>query len=344
MLQDSLSQLRSKLPPGWLVQSGSDSPSKKNPPCVRVCAPDHREALLMLLFRRSLFPRDVRELSFQLQKSLAPAHPLITAPYLSPQARSQLASEGLNFLDFTGNMRLIMDSPGLFIWTQGADEDPLHEEKEKDSRTLRGAKAGRVVRSLIDSKEPHGVREIAALTGVNAGYVSRVLSLLEHEGFVERRGRKQPVLVDWPRLLRHWAAEVPLAQRGQQTTALDPRGISALMARLKQGVGVRYAITGSVAAARLAPLTPSRLVTLYVEDEAAALADLGLRKTDAGANVLLITPHDEGVWAGSRLDDGLHVVSASQTAIDLLTSPGRAPAEADALIVWMQAHEELWRG
>ena len=81
-----------------------------------------------------------------------------------------------------------------------------------------------------------------------------------------------------------------------------------------------------------------------MDDEAEALSKLGLRKTDAGANVLLITPHDEGVWVGSRLDDGLQVVSASQTAIDLLTSPGRAPAEADALIAWMQAHEEVWRG
>lgn len=29
---------------------------------------------------------------------------------------------------------------------------------------------------------------------------------------------------------------------------------------------------------------------------------------------------------------------------DLLSGPGRPPAEAEALMDWMAAHEEVWRG
>jgi hypothetical protein len=50
------------------------------------------------------------------------------------------------------------------------------------------------------------------------------------------------------------------------------------------------------------------------------------------------------VYEGSSLKDALRVVAVSQAAADLLTSPGRGPAEADALINWMKANEEVWRG
>ena len=33
----------------------------------------------------------------------------------------------------------------------------------------------------------------------------------------------------------------------------------------------------------------------------------------------------------------------SQAAVDLLTGPGRGPAEADELIRWMREHEDAWR-
>jgi hypothetical protein len=36
-------------------------------------------------------------------------------------------------------------------------------------------------------------------------------------------------------------------------------------------------------------------------------------------------------------------VAPSQAAADLLTSSGRGPEEAEALIEWMLANEEAWR-
>jgi hypothetical protein len=83
---------------------------------------------------------------------------------------------------------------------------------------------------------------------------------------------------------------------------------------------------------------------VYVENADEVVPALELRITERGANIMLIEHNDDGVYEGSTLKDGLRVVAVSQAAADLLTSPGRGPAEADALISWMKANKEVWRG
>ena len=65
--------------------------------------------------------------------------------------------------------------------------------------------------------------------------------------------------------------------------------------------------------------------------------------TDAGANVLLVEPFSPVLMRRSESRDGLRCAALSQVAADLLTSPGRGPAEAEALIAWMQEDEDAWR-
>ena len=62
------------------------------------------------------------------------------------------------------------------------------------------------------------------------------------------------------------------------------------------------------------------------------------------ANVILIEPGDEGVFTGSTVQEGLSLAAPSQVAADLLTSPGRGPAEAEELLDWMGKNEDAWRG
>jgi hypothetical protein len=124
---------------------------------------------------------------------------------------------------------------------------------------------------------------------------------------------------------------------------LDPRGLSNATAQLKRSQR-RYAVTGTLAVASLAPVAAARLAVIYVDDAEDAARELGLRVAERGANVMLIEPADDGVYEGGSSRNGLNVVAVSQAAADLLTSPGRGPAEAEALIEWMQANEEVWRG
>lgn len=40
---------------------------------------------------------------------------------------------------------------------------------------------------------------------------------------------------------------------------------------------------------------------------------------------------------------GITIAALSQIAVDLMTSPGRGPNEAEALMQWMLENEDAWR-
>ena len=169
-----------------------------------------------------------------------------------------------------------------------------------------------------------------------------MLALLDSETLITRAGRGRIASVDWAALLRRWAGKAPIESRGRLRTYLEPRGLSMLLGRLAKS-DEKYAITGELAAAAYAPTAPARLATIWVRDAEAAAARLALRPADAGANVLLLEPGDDGVFDGAAQRDGLWYAALSQISVDLLTSPGRGPAEGSELIQWMHVHEEAWR-
>ncbi len=85
------------------------------------------------------------------------------------------------------------------------------------------------------------------------------------------------------------------------------------------------------------------MAMLDVQNAAWWADQLGLTPTDTGSNVLFIEPKDPVVFARSRAEEGLRRVAASQCAADLLTGPGRNPAEGEALLTWMEQNEGEWR-
>ena len=125
---------------------------------------------------------------------------------------------------------------------------------------------------------------------------------------------------------------------------LDPRGITRLQDALRESK-LRYAITGSLAAQRWAAVSAPRLAQVYVEqDPGAAAIALGLVAAESGANVQLIRPKDKAILSDSeRADDGLSYATPPQVAADLLTSPGRGPAEGEELLSWMATGEKARR-
>lgn len=331
LVRDGLEALRRRLPPGWSASARAGS-------FVEVAAPDQRVGALAFEARARLAPKDVRPLVNALDE--ASGATVVVSPYLSEGARVRLREGDVGYLDLTGNARIVLAEPGLYIETQGASEDPNREERP--ARSLRGAKAGRIVRALIDRRTPPGVRELAALTKIDAGYVSRVLAFLDSEALISRVGRGRMESVDWPALLRRWAQEAPLESRGTVRTFLEPRGLSALVGRLAK-LEQPYVVTGSLAAVAIAPIAPARLATIWVSDAAAAASALSLRPADAGANVMLVEAGDESVFEGAAQREGVWYAAPTQVAADLLTSPGRGPQEAEELIEWMKANEETWR-
>ncbi len=135
---------------------------------------------------------------------------LVVAPFLSPEVRRRLIEAGIGFLDGTGNLRVSLAEPGLFIEAMGADRNP--NPRQRPARSLAGIKAGHLVRALCERITPWGVREAAAATGTNPGYVSRLLAFLDKEALITRDKKGRIARTDWQRLIPRWAEAAPLDQ------------------------------------------------------------------------------------------------------------------------------------
>lgn len=336
----ALEALARRLPDGWRLLP--DRPRKALLDlAAKVRAPDGSVGVILVETKARLDPRDVYSVAEKERAAARQGPMIVVSPYLSPGTRERLKALGIGHLDLTGNAWIVVARPGLFIETSGATQAP--DRALRPARSLRGAKAGRVVRALVDRRSPPGVRELAGITGVDAGYVSRLLAFLDSEALVRRSGRGRIESVDWSGLIRRWAREAPLESRGEVRSYLEPRGLRAFLERLA-GLRETYAVTGSLAAERVAPVAPPRLAIVWVRGGEAAAVQLGLRPAETGANVLVIDPGDDGVFEGAWEEGGVRYAAPSQAAADLLTSPGRGPAEGEALLDWMQRNEDAWRG
>lgn len=341
MISEAIESLAKRLPPSWRVTTLGDQESARRSvdAVFELSAPDGTPLTCVVEAKSRIEPRDVPSLATQLRSDTG-AIPVVISTFLSPRTRERLEAVGLNYLDLAGNIRLVADRPGLFIYERSADRNPWREERP--ARSLKGAKAGRIVRALCDFLPPLGVRELAKKAGADPGYVSRTLALLDREDLTRRSPRGPITYVDWQGLIRRWAQDYSLLQPKRTGSYLEPRGLPILFEKLAK-VDFRYAVTGSFAASKIAPVASPRLLTCYVDDRRRAAEDLDLRPTEVGANVILVQPFDPVVYERSWEREGMKFAALSQVAVDLETSPGRGPAEADALMKWMADNENAWR-
>ena len=285
--------------------------------------------------RKQLQPRDAPHLLGHAERRATPL--LLVAPYLGPRTRELLTDGGASYADATGNLRLALDDPAVFIRTQGADRDPVR--RPRALRSLKGAAAGRIVRALCDLAPPYGIRALAELSATPAASVSRVVGLLDEEALLGRDARKRVVTVDRPGLVRRWARDYGIGTSNDRFACIEPRGLAALIPKL--GRLERYAVTGSLASDGVAP---ARLATVYVDDAISAMETLELDPADVGANVWLLEPFDDVVFdrTAERSIRGTNVVVAarSQVAVDLLTGSGREPREGVALLERMETEAD----
>ena len=344
LIGDAVAVLKRRLPSGW--ETAATRVAKrvgKVPTFVDARLSVRRRGSaagsLLVEAKSRLEPKDVDYLASTLRPS-ADQPILIVAPFLSKRTQERLRSNGFGYTDLTGNVHLNLSEPGLFIETTGASENP--EPDQRNRRSLKGAKAGRLVRTLTDFRPPIGLRELANRAGINPGYASRVVDFLNREALVTRTIRGPITGVDWQALLRRWSQEYSPFRRGGATMYLAAKGISAAVEKLKT-IRTRFAVTGSWVATQVAPVAPPRLLLVYMDRRADIDKQLDLRPAEAGANVALLTPFDDVVYERTSTRNGITSVALSQVVADLLTSPGRGPNEAEALIEWMQKNEDAWR-
>ncbi len=344
LLREAAEAILRRLPPSWklyelaIPEPGPDA-------IFRVRAPDGDESAIIVEVKAQVAPRDISRLVTQFQSYATKTETeaaafLLVAPYLSARARELLDDAGVAYVDQTGNVRLAIEQPALYIERTGAGSNPFREDRPL--RSFKGPAAGRVVRALCDFIPPYGVRELANRSRTPAATVSRVVALLDRDAIVTKDSRGRVVAVDWRALIRRWTQDYSLMSSNRTQTYLEPRGLPQLLSKLRANP-LQYAVTGSLAGAAKAPIAAPRLATLYVEDPVSAAATLGLRPAESGANIVLAEPFDRVVFDRCWEQDNIRFSALSQVAADLLTSPGRGPSEGEELLKWMEGHERDWR-
>ncbi len=358
LIDTAVREIGSRLPPRWLLLDRARDAAVPSPQeSTRIIDaiwelrdPDGLSSDIIVEVKANpVEPRLVDSAASQLkalsysmyEQDGATASNILVSTYLSPLTRERLAEAGISYADSTGNIRFTVDRPAVYIETQGADKNPFREERPLQS--LKGGRTARVVRGLMDYRTPFGTRELAGETASSAAMISRVSSLLEPDEIVTKESpRGRFISVDWEALARRWATDYEFASSNTLTTWLEPRGTGALFSRLRDA-RIRYAVTGSFAAYRLAPIAAPRLASLYVDDPETAAQSLGLRPADTGGNVLLVRPFDPVAFERAEYDDGIAYARVTQVLLDLMKGPGRGPAEAEALLEWMQDNEDTWK-
>jgi hypothetical protein len=257
-------------------------------------------------------------------------YPVLLAPYVADATAQLCARDGVGYIDLAGNCRL---SFGQVYIEQCGKENPFSEKREL--RSLYSPKAERILRVLLTSpREVWKVQELASEADVSLGMASKVKQILKLKEWLAPRSRgvrlldPEAALTEWAgeyRYSKHRAVDFYSLVSGSE---LEQQVVSAAKAS-----DIRIALTGFSAAVRYAPAVRYRRSMIYCAGETAAIAQkLDLKQVSSGANLTLIQPYDEGVFYGVEPRDGLPVVSAIQTYLDLIKQSARGEEAAAALL------------
>lgn len=344
LLEGVIALLRARMPDYWTVEKTSMGGDKEERDLLIKGPQGGAQTSILVEARASFSPQDVQPLGAGLTRRLRDQSGtpiLLVAPFLSARTRELLAKEQINYADLTGNVRIALRYQPFFIEFQGAQKDPAGSTR---SRSIRGAKAGAVVRVLIDFKPPYRGTDVARIADVNEGYASRIFDTLEDDGFITRP-RPGPITdVDWPALIRRRSAALTLFKQVGSFRYVAREGLRQVLAQLEGLENENsFAITGSFAAERLAPVAAPAMLVAYSMEPRKLAASLGLMEVEAGADVILVRPDNRVVFQRADRQGGLLWAAPSQIAIDCLSGGGRMPAEGEALIEWMEANEDAWR-
>lgn len=291
------------------------------------------EYVLALEVQASGQPRQVRAAAGQLRRireSLPNSYGVVAAPYVSPQAAEVCAEEGVGYVDLAGNFRLSFGQ--VYIRHEG---NPNPKPRKRALRSLYSPKAARVLRVLLADPGRHWkMQPLAEEARVSLGQTANVKKLLADREWlrVEASGL---ALAEPGQLLADWATSYSYrCNRAYDLYTLSSVDeLEVTLAEACRREGIRCALTGLSAAARLAPAVRYERASAFVEGDLELLArQLRLKRVTTGANVRLLAPYDEGVFYDLSERDGAPIVSPIQAYLDLQGPAERGEEAAAALL------------
>ncbi|MCX7520719.1 hypothetical protein OSC27_00335 [Microbacterium sp. STN6] len=256
--------------------------------------------------------------------------PVLIAPFIPLRKKQMLEQTGWSYWDTTGNALIRLTKPVVLVRQQGALKDPDPEVKPiARLRSLKGQAASEVMVGLLANEgRTASIRDFARQYKLPASTVSRVVSLLRDENYLQPTGPGPIVIEDRLAAAQRWAADYSFEKTFHAGRYFSLFGPDLALQRINDA-GVPYAITGVTAAnewlrgrGRTASL-PATELWVYTTDLAALqrAADLAPDRREGTIRVAECEFLNRGEPA--RLVDGLRYVTPWRNVGDLLAAPGR---------------------
>ena len=275
--------------------------------------------------------RAIHQLEIMTQISKRPLIPIIAVPYMGKSGREYCERAGIGWLDLSGNAKIT--APGLRVHIFGYPNRFRRRGRPESAFGPRGSRIARWL--LMNPGAPIRQRQLAAVTGLNEGYTSRVVGKLIENGLAYRNADGICV-TDFDLLLDAWHDEYRFDRhtlmRGHIPSASGDR-LYRTIAQTLDELREPYAMTGLSAAWHLTRYAGFRISTVYLEERPypELLSALRFREEARGSNVWLVVPNDEGVFHGASRKLGVRCVHPVQVYLDLKGHPERASEAADEI-------------
>lgn len=278
-------------------------------------------------------PKYAREAAYQINQYVsgrAGAYGIFMAPYITVEAGKILAENNIGYMDFSGNCRLAFG--GMYIERTG---NPNAFAVKRDLRKLYSPKAARVLRVLLSStKKPWKMAELSAEAGVSLGQVANVKTALADREWLDSSAPGLR-LSDPGAVLSQWAQDYDFRKNTLKEcySIKSVAETEAALEKLCAKNGIRFALAGFSAAARLWPAVRYQRAMAYIgEFRADLFAAAGIKEVESGGNLLLMLPYDNGVFYGAGDRNGATAVGAVQVYLDLAGYRGRGAEAAAELL------------
>ena len=280
-------------------------------------------------------PRQIRAAVTRLReirRELEHAYPVAAAVYIAPQSARILKTNGLGYVDLSGNCSLAFGN--VLIDREGKRNV---RPSTRPLRSLFAPRATRVVRVLLaDPGRAWRLEELAKAAGVSLGHSHNVIKRLADLAWVERDDQQRIRLMKPADLLENWCDSYTYREN-EITSYVVPEKITrrfmAEIARVATAQGRRYAFTLNAGLSLVAPHLRLPSIHSYLEGDPAPVATaLGLRPaTETQGSLHLLAPYDPGVFYGVLEKGGLKVTSLPQLYADLAGYERRGRELADHL-------------
>lgn len=258
--------------------------------------------------------------------------PLVVVPFMGQVGRDLCEQRRISWLDLCGNAKIV--APGHRIWIEGR---PNRFVQRGRPANVFASKSSRIARQLLlYPRRFQSQAELRSHTGLADGYISKIARRLVEEGYLDVNGAGAVRPRDPNLLLDAWHETYDFSRHRIIKGHVSARSGDELLERVVEQIArerLDWAVTGLSAAWLYTRFAAFRLATVYLSSmpSHSFLKRLEFTEEPKGANLWLVLPDDEGVFHGTRAQQGIPTVSAVQTYLDLKGHPERAKDAAAEL-------------